>query len=665
MLRKLALTTLVLTLAACGGDGGSDTADAGTDSSSTADAGTISISPLAPVDVLVGSTLQLSLSANNPSGAALNWSVTSPDLPAFDSATQLNGSPTGAEFFWTPLPSHVGTHTLSFEARAASGESASAVVEVSVGASADSAPVFLRPGPGGTFDLEIDPCVRVSIEVGDDDSEEVVIATQGPLPEGGTLFATGPKSAEFEWCPSPDQVDSSLRWTLVFTATDEVHEPALRTWTAVLRVPVKEGCEGSAPIIEILSPAKGEVVSTNDRFNVSVRATDAEGIREAPLLYYTTDETTNEDAPDLTRFELVECERAASDWTCSIPGSVVPRGEERVIYALASVTDNDDPNGTACDKRSDSDVLRFVGSRSEEIVLAGVCELCETDDECASGLCAQVAGVPVCIAPCTESCTSCSEVASTAGAVVDACGSPGIDCELVEVCDNDEFEPNDTRDDAFLLEEGVVGTICPDDVDVFGILALPGDALAVEISGFSHADGDLDLFLSSENGQILGVSAGVSDTETITLCSDSEQILYATVEGFDGSSNDYVLEARLSDMPCCVDDEEEPNDSDAEATAIEDGIFEGLICPDDDDWWAFELTEDSLVEVILVFEFESIDLDLELYDVEGRLVGVSETLGEESITTDVLGPGDYFIRVYGFEGDSGEYIGEVIAVGDE
>ncbi len=86
---------------------------------------------------------------------------------------------------------------------------------------ADSAPIFLRPGPGGTFDLSRDPCVHFDVEVRDDDSAEVALSVEG-APEGarrpaeptcscGTRAATPAVRARRAW-PCASAAGASPRW---------------------------------------------------------------------------------------------------------------------------------------------------------------------------------------------------------------------------------------------------------------------------------------------------------------------------------------------------------------------------------------------------------------------------------------------------------------------
>ncbi len=87
----------------------------------------------------------------------------------------------------------------------------------------------------------------------------------------------------------------------------------------------------------------------------------------------------------------------------------------------------------------------------------------------------------------------------------------------------------------------------------------------------------------------------------------------------------------------------------------------------DDDWYAFTLTEDGTGEHFVRADFNHIegDVDLQLYDADGDLRFTSNNVvfgtpidrpdgafGGEQISLKGLEPGDYTVRVYGFAGDA-------------
>ena len=80
-----------------------------------------------------------------------------------------------------------------------------------------------------------------------------------------------------------------------------------------------------------------------------------------------------------------------------------------------------------------------------------------------------------------------------------------------------------------------------DDEDFFSFTTSGG---SVDVSlAFSHATGDLDLFLLDGSGQQLGSSTSVTDTESIVTTLGAGTY-YVRVIGYSGATGDYTLELR-------------------------------------------------------------------------------------------------------------------------
>jgi hypothetical protein len=641
-------TALAISIGACSSDGrGQDP----------------TVQSVASQDVRVNETLRVSIIANNPDGRAIDWTWTGPDLPALRSVVRIAGDPGGAELEWTPLASHVGAHELVVTASWDGGSIATSVF-VTVAPGADAAPVFLSPGAGGTFDLSRDPCVGVDIEVRDDDSPDVEIRAGSPLPDGAELFATGPRSGRFEWCPTPDQLDAATRWTIVLVADDREHAPTTLSYVIVLRAPTREGCPGLPPVVEIVAPVKGDTVASSTGYAITARVTDDIGLRDLPLLYYTTDPPQNEDTPDLTAFDQATCARGddADRYTCRIPSLGLSAADEQIVWVVVSATDNDDAEGATCDKTTDSDTLRFVATGSNTTTQLDICAPCDSSDVCGSGLCGFTRDGARCLPRCDDRCeATCIDATTSEGGIASSCGVPDAVCGLdTSDCVDDDREPNDDPDGASDVDEDVLfGTICPGNEDWFAVPVVAGDEVTVTIDGFDHADGDLDLRVVDGGGGIIAVSEGVTGTESVTFCAASDDTRFAVVYGFLDDTNDYLLQVTSDAVDCCVDDEFEEDDRAAEARPVDDdGYFDGTICPDDDDWIAIDVEGSATLEVLLLSEDTVADLDLELYRPDGTLARAAETAGDEELSFDVT-PGRWTLRVYGFFGDSSPYVGEV------
>ncbi|MFT5433757.1 MAG: hypothetical protein ACI9OJ_004465, partial [Myxococcota bacterium] len=342
----------------------------------------MSLLSIEPMSVGVDQTLVVELRVQNPGGLAVQYEYRGPDLAGLKTTASITGTPAGGEFRWTPLASHVGAHQFDFIATSEAGSSKQSVV-LTVVPQATAAPVFLSPGSGGTFDLDATDCVEVTFDTKDDDSESVEIRAVSGLPEGALLQPAGAKGAELLWCPTDVQINASLTWPMVFEADDGEHAPTSHRYIAVLRTDAQANCPGQPPIVSVLSPAAGASVDEVGGVSIAISVIDDFGIRDAPVLYYSADATALA-APG--SFQQTEFELSGDDqWTAVVPPVGVAVGEQVDVRYFITAIDNDDPLGTACDHRVDTQVSTFVATNSGSKVDA--CGLCTAAEDCASGLC--------------------------------------------------------------------------------------------------------------------------------------------------------------------------------------------------------------------------------------------------------------------------------------
>ncbi|MDW8363612.1 MAG: PPC domain-containing protein [Myxococcales bacterium] len=623
------------------------------------------LEPLSPVSVAVNETVRVPIRVRNGGTEPLSLGMRGPDLPGFSRVASVRGGASGGEFRYSPLASHVGTHEVDILLLRGGEEIDRRPLVVTVTAASDAAPVFLRPGAGGTYDLERDPCVRFDVEVRDDDSPSVEIRARAGLPRGAMLEQTGPKSAQFDWCPTSDQVAASERWTIEMEADDGEHEPTAHDYVVVLRAGSRSGCGGSPPAIAVDAPADGARVG-GPPFEVRARVTDDVGLRDVPLLYYSTVQPEDPDRPDPSAMQLVPFVESGDGYAASVPLEL-PEGAEQRVWFVVEAVDNDDPEGTACDQRAHSPLRSFtaVGAATGG---AGECAACTSSLQCASGLCAAAAGGARCLPACGAgtgcSMGSCGDRTTVEGSVRTGCGPVAVVCGGggSTGCVEDGNEPNDTLTAARVLTgTSTSGQICSGNDDYYRVSVEADSRVEVRLSGFRHAEGDLDLQLLSASGTILASSAGVTDTETAGLCMAERGELYVRVYGYRGAQNRYDLSVNRMPGACCADDAGEDDDARTAARRISGGSFEGIVCPMDDDFLRFVVTAPATVTVTIVFDAAMGDLDLELYGPDGTLLGYSRGVTDtETVRRDVTASGEYVVRVYGFRGARGRYLGEVM-----
>ncbi len=166
--------------------------------------------------------------------------------------------------------------------------------------------------------------------------------------------------------------------------------------------------------------------------------------------------------------------------------------------------------------------------------------------------------------------------------------------------------------------------------------------------------GDLDLALYDARGRLIGRSDGTSNQEHIRWRGSGTY--YAVVYGFRGATNpDYSLAITPGER--LVDDRFESNDTWREA--IDLGVVDRrrdwshLVMADGHDWYRFQIaaTGNRSSYVQIAFQHRLGDLDLELYDASGRLVGRSNGISDrETISLDSLNAGSYYVHVTGYRG---------------
>lgn len=176
---------------------------------------------------------------------------------------------------------------------------------------------------------------------------------------------------------------------------------------------------------------------------------------------------------------------------------------------------------------------------------------------------------------------------------------------------------------------------------------------------FNHAAGDLDLELYNARGQLVGRSNGVSNSEEVSLADQPAGLYFVRVLGYEAATNTYnlVIDPTGAAPPPVTDDAYENNDTRAAARGL--GTLGGvrainnLRMLDGHDWFRFTMTGPGTADDFARIDFSHArgDLDLELYDRNGRLVQKSVSLEDfERISLQRLPAGEYFLHVLGYDG---------------
>ena len=124
-------------------------------------------------------------------------------------------------------------------------------------------------------------------------------------------------------------------------------------------------------------------------------------------------------------------------------------------------------------------------------------------------------------------------------------------------CPVDEFEENDSRQEAFRLRQpGDIGAVvCADDDDFFAIRVCEHGDLDIVVSFEGGEDPDLDLELLNSNGELVRRSAGTGPEERIELGNMELGLYFIRVYLFKGEEVAYQLHWDLFCPECWVDDD--------------------------------------------------------------------------------------------------------------
>ncbi|MBV0924375.1 Hvo_1808 family surface protein [Halomicroarcula limicola] len=225
--------------------------------------------------------------------------------------------------------------------------------------------------------------------------------------------------------------------------------------------------------------------------------------------------------------------------------------------------------------------------------------------------------------------------------------------------DEAAFEPNDSFENATQLEPGnYTGlNVTENDLDVYAVELNAGESLSAEIE-FSHARGDLDLFLLGPNGSTLQAGVSETDGESVSAVAPEAGTYYLVVAGFQGASGPYDLRVNTAGAgPSPAAGEFEPNDDFETATPVEAGNYTGLNVTENDlDVYAVELSEGDTLSAEIEFSHARGDLELLLIGPERTVLQASTSSTDGESISHLAGTnGTYYLVVYGYLDGTGPY----------
>ena len=225
-------------------------------------------------------------------------------------------------------------------------------------------------------------------------------------------------------------------------------------------------------------------------------------------------------------------------------------------------------------------------------------------------------------------------------------------------CSTDSFEPNNNNQDAAILTSGesISAHSCLYDDDYYAIELESNSVVSIQTTSII-ATADLDLYLLSTDGSTeLAFSLSDTSNESIEhfFIPDAgtyyiRTSLYSDTSG-EGSGTPYEMSVDITTANACLEDPYEDNDSWNNTTEIAQAngtMIDNLsICPEDEDWFQFQLMEHEQITVTIDFEQDNGDVDITLKDINNNILASSDTTeNQEQITYLPLEQGVYKLQV--------------------
>ncbi|MFI5381185.1 MAG: clostripain-related cysteine peptidase [Tepidisphaerales bacterium] len=234
----------------------------------------------------------------------------------------------------------------------------------------------------------------------------------------------------------------------------------------------------------------------------------------------------------------------------------------------------------------------------------------------------------------------------------------------------DAYEPNDTLDQASdlgtvsgakTIDSLTINTPTDQDLFKFTTVSQATSADYVQIN-FANAQGDLDLALYDDAGNLLGKSNGTSDSETISLDGFAAGTYVAQIYGYNGATNQYSLTLQTP-ATSIAPDAYEPNDTLNTATDL--GALSGpsslpnlsIHSTTDVDYYKLTLGAAGTAANYVQIDFSDAagDLDMQLLDSQGNVLATSNGTSDSERVSLNLPAGTYYVGVYGYNGATNTY----------
>jgi predicted nucleic acid-binding Zn-ribbon protein len=231
-------------------------------------------------------------------------------------------------------------------------------------------------------------------------------------------------------------------------------------------------------------------------------------------------------------------------------------------------------------------------------------------------------------------------------------------------CVDDRYEDNDVLLAATPLGEGTHPDlrVCFGDADYYSYDLRAGDRIEVTLE-FSHAEGNINLYLFDPGGVVVATSGSTTDVETVTHIAATTGTYRIAVgliadSGIVGGNGYELTIVHEPAVITCTDDRYEENDTSATARAMPEGTYSDLrICPGNDDYYSYDMAVGERLAVYLVFPHAEGDINAYIRDPSGTVVASGESEGDaETMIVTARSAGRYTIHVH-LDADTGGVVG--------
>jgi hypothetical protein len=245
--------------------------------------------------------------------------------------------------------------------------------------------------------------------------------------------------------------------------------------------------------------------------------------------------------------------------------------------------------------------------------------------------------------------------------------NPPICVKRIPDCVEDNFDPNRGPSTAATPPDMPSPAtypnlkLCPGTEDWYKITVTGPTYLTVDLR-FHEADGNLELELYLADGTTL-IAASRKQTDNQRVEIDAGASTTFLLRVFYGAPSingvPYSLIVTKDPGVACMDDANEPDDSQAQAKPIaSDMPFEGVICTANPDWFVLKAVPASThIDATLTFPSSFGHLILELYRA-GQTTPLVQSASDgdlDEINSDATYAGDYYLRVLGRLADQNVY----------